>query len=88
MSRSGIIRLVAVAAALLGAWSSPVRAENYAFLVAVQDYDVKQLKPLNYTRNDILAFAEVLKSSGFDAGNIKLMHDDLTKLTGGRRYIP
>ncbi|WP_417385388.1 SUMF1/EgtB/PvdO family nonheme iron enzyme [Gimesia sp.] len=63
------------------------RATDYAFLVAVQDYDVKQLKPLNYTRNDILAFQKALIASGYDKDNVVLMHDDL-KTLGKLRYIP
>ena len=50
-------------------------AENYAFLVAVQDYDVKDLKPLNYTRSDIAEFARVLQKSGFRPQNIVVLND-------------
>ncbi len=68
--------------------SSPSAAgENYAFLVAVGDYDVKHLKPLAYTRNDILEFKELLLKSGFSKKNIVLLHDDLKQLSN-RRYLP
>lgn len=62
---------------LLGLLSGPslAAAENYAFLVAVQDYNVKDLKPLQFTRSDILAFAKILRESGFKDENIVLMTD-------------
>ncbi len=70
------------------AFARPVCAgDNYAFLVAVGDYDIKQLKPLNYTRNDIFDFHQVLLDSGYKAENVVLMHDDLSKLKN-RRYLP
>lgn len=61
--------------------------ENYAFLVAVGDYDVKHLKPLAYTRNDILEFKALLLKSGFPKQNIVLLHDDLKQLEN-RRFLP
>ena len=73
---------------LVGASSKCVAGENYAFLVAVGDYDLKQLKPLRFTRNDIFDFHQVLLDSGYKAENVVLMHDDLPKLKGGRRYVP
>jgi len=60
---------------------------NFAFLVAVADYDLKHLKPLQYSRNDILEFHAELIKSGFDKGNVVLMHDDL-KQVKHRRYLP
>ena len=53
----------------------PAKAENYAFLVAVQDDSAKNLKPLKFTRNDIQEFSKLLVSSGFKAENIVLMTD-------------
>src|SRR5262245_19118950 len=50
-------------------------AENYAFLVAVQDYDAKDLKRLNFTRGDIEEFAKVLQKSGFRKENIVVLND-------------
>ena len=66
---------------------APAQADNYAFLVAVGDYDIKQLKPLRYTRNDIFDFRQALLDSGYKAENVVLMHDDLSKLKE-RRYLP
>jgi uncharacterized caspase-like protein len=71
ISLSAVILLVATAP------SNALRAgENYAFLVAVGEYDAKQLHKLPYSRNDILEFNEVLLASGFKKENITLMHDD------------
>lgn len=67
-------KLVAVAVVGLTLAGS-ARAENYAFLVAVQDYNVKSLKPLKFTRNDIQAFSKVLQASGFKPENIVVMSD-------------
>ncbi|MFI4851247.1 MAG: caspase family protein [Gimesia chilikensis] len=64
-----------------------IAGENYAFLVAVGDYDVKHLNPLAYTRNDILEFRTELLKSGFPKENIVLLHDDLKQLEN-RRYLP
>ena len=55
-------------------------AENYAFLVAVQDYNVKSLRPLKFTRNDIQEFSKVLQASGFKHENIVLMTDEPKQL--------
>lgn len=78
-----------VAAALIGVLAvvSSARAENYAFLVAVGDYDAKHLKPLAYTRNDIIEFRQALLLAGFDDQRIVVMHDDVSKLKG-IRFIP
>lgn len=57
-----------------------VAGENYALLVAVGDYDLKELRPLKFTRADILDFQKALVESGFPAKNVVLMHDDLPKL--------
>ncbi len=72
---------------LVGASSKCSAAENYAFLVAVGDYDIKQLKPLAYTRHDVLEFAKALTDTGFKSENIVLMHDDLKTLKS-QRYLP
>src|SRR4029079_13636866 len=66
---------------LWGAWEpNRAQAENYAFLVAVQDYNVKSLRPLKFTRNDILEFAKVLQESGFKSENVVLMTDEPKQL--------
>lgn len=71
--------LGAVATCLLV--STPLAAgENYALLVAVGDYDIKELRPLKYTRADVLEFHQALLDSGFASKNIVLMHDDMEKL--------
>jgi hypothetical protein len=84
--------LVAVLGGLAGAFlfldpglaaSRPPRGEKYAFLVACGEYDAKELRPLTYTRNDITAFRDVLRQSGFPEGHIVLMHDKQD-----RRYLP
>lgn len=66
-----------------------VRAENYAFLVAVQDYSVRTLKPLKFTRNDIEAFSKVLQASGFKPENIVQLTDkpDRPRFTAEARKI-
>ncbi|MFO0808923.1 MAG: SUMF1/EgtB/PvdO family nonheme iron enzyme [Gemmataceae bacterium] len=71
---------VAVAAAL----AQPAAAgENYAFLVACGQYDVKSLRPLAHTNDDITAFRDVLLQSGFPADHVVTLHD------GARgRYYP
>lgn len=62
-------------------WSTPVGAgDNYAILVGVADYDEKELRPLKFTRADVLDFHAALLDSGFAAKNVVLMHDDFSKL--------
>jgi formylglycine-generating enzyme required for sulfatase activity len=88
--RSGF-RLWLIVGLFLAALSNedrPVSAgDNYAFLVAVSDYDVKQLRSLPYTRNDIRDFGNLLVDSGFKPDNVVVMHDDLATLKN-RRYFP
>src|SRR5690348_13875327 len=60
--------------------SAAIAGENYALLVAVGSYDVKELRPLKFTRADILEFHQALVDSGFAPKNIALMHDDLKQL--------
>ncbi len=80
-------RVLSVLLLLLTSASALSAGEKYAFLVAVKDYDQKQLKPLKYTRNDISEFATILRQAGYRSSNIKLMHDDL-KTIEGVRYLP
>jgi uncharacterized caspase-like protein len=76
----GLSRFVVVAG-LLAAWSPSLSAgENYALLVAVGDYDVKELRPLKFTRSDVLAFQKALIDSGFAEKNVLLLHDDFKLL--------
>lgn len=75
----------AAAFTLLLAFPGLVTAgENYAFLVAVSDYDRTELKPLKFTRADLLAFRQTLVDSGFKPANIVHLHDDTAKLSGAR----
>jgi uncharacterized caspase-like protein len=78
--------LLLVALALV-ATAGSAAAENYAFLVAVGNYEVKDLKPLKFARSDILEFKQVLLESGFDEANVLVMHDDSSHPVDGR-YIP
>lgn len=69
---------VCALAAVAGLLSASVAhaGENYAFLVAVGDYDRTELKPLPYTRADILDFRKALIASGYRDQNIVVLHDD------------
>jgi formylglycine-generating enzyme required for sulfatase activity len=55
----------------------------YAFLVACQGYDKKELRPLRFAQNDMTAFAKALIDSGYDKDRMVLMHDGQE-----RRYLP
>lgn len=68
-------------------YANSAGAENYAFLVAVGKYDVKSLKPLAYTRNDIIQFRQALLDSGFDGERIVMMHDDESRIKDAR-FLP
>jgi tetratricopeptide (TPR) repeat protein len=79
--------VVAVGVVLLSAWS-PAQAgdrksHSYAFLVACSGYNKTELKPLPYTINDIQEFRAVLLESGFEAEDIKILHDKQSE----RRYF-
>jgi sulfatase modifying factor 1 len=52
------------------------RGEDYAFLVGIKDYDAKQLRPLEFARDDMTAFRDVLVTSGYKPENVVLMQDD------------
>lgn len=81
-----IVKLLAVGF-LASLTASPARAENYAFLVAVGDYDPKELTPLPFTRNDIQDFRQALRNARFKEQNIVHMHDEIKKLND-KRYLP
>src|SRR5215211_5049210 len=73
-------RAVCVAGAvvfLVASWAPAglARNVNYAFLVGVSEYRRGELKPLRYTRNDIVDFSEELQKTGFRRENIVLMHE-------------
>ena len=75
-----IFRSLIAAVLLVAGGLRAAAGENYALLVAVGDYDLKELRPLKFTRADILDFQKMLVESGFPERNIVLMHDDLPKL--------
>ncbi len=90
-----LILAMAVAVPLALIAQSPLLSagENYALLVGVGDYQVRELRPLKYTRADVLALHGKLLESGFRAENIVLMHDDLKRLVAhyeelGPQYRP
>jgi tetratricopeptide (TPR) repeat protein len=62
---------------IVAAWTGPgCRADTYAFLVGVSDYENKaELKPLRFSCDDMISFAGVLRNSGVPARNIVVMHD-------------
>jgi formylglycine-generating enzyme required for sulfatase activity len=64
--------------------SSTGFAGEFAFLVGVGDYDIQQLRKLEYSRPDVVDFRQTLLQSGFPAENIVLMHDDLKTLSNAR----
>jgi uncharacterized caspase-like protein len=69
-------------AALLGfaVWAAPARAgEQYALLVAVQDYPKTEFNPLRFTRDDMTEFRRALLDSGFRDDHVVLMHDKQTR---------
>lgn len=76
------IQIITVLLAICGPMSrsAAFAGENYAFLVAVADYDEKELRPLKYTRPDILEFHDTLLKSGYKPANVVVMHDDFEKL--------
>ena len=52
------------------------RAETYAFLVGVSDYESKdELRSLNFASTDMISFAGVLRNSGIPDRNIVNMND-------------
>src|SRR5688572_17107830 len=57
--------------------------DDYAFLVAVGDYDRTQLNPLDFTQRDVLDFAAALEAAGYARENLVLLHD-----RQDRRYVP
>jgi tetratricopeptide (TPR) repeat protein len=62
---------------------SRAKSRSYAFLVAAQDYDGEEFRPLEYTRRDLEEFRQVLAASGFPADNIVFLHDKQKY-----RYLP
>ena len=65
------------ALALAGASALSARAgEQYALLVAVQDYPKAEFNPLRYTRDDMTEFRRVLLDSGFRDDHVVFMNDN------------
>ena len=83
-TRTHALPCLAVLAALVSPGPRPApaaepRGQGYAFLVAGQDYDQKELRPLQYTRNDVTEFYRALLDAGFAQENVVLMHDGQSK---------
>ncbi|MBY0228862.1 MAG: caspase family protein, partial [Gemmataceae bacterium] len=53
----------AILAALL--LSLPARADRYALLVGIKEYDGAELTPLDYTENDAEGLGKVLSRAGY-----------------------
>src|SRR5215213_11646061 len=77
MARRRAIRLAGAVVLLVACWApaSQARNVNYAFLVGVSNYQRGELKPLRFTRNDIIDFSDELQRTGFKKENIVLMHE-------------
>lgn len=84
---SPFILMLAVVMSAAGLLSTTSAGENYAFLVSVRDYDEKELRPLQFTRNDLQDFRRTLRDSGFRDDHIVHMHDDVQTLEN-RKYLP
>jgi tetratricopeptide (TPR) repeat protein len=68
--------LVLGALACAPGFDPAARAETYAFLVGVSDYQSKdELRSLNYASTDMISFAGVLRNSGVPDRNIVNMND-------------
>jgi hypothetical protein len=76
-----LLPLLLLSAPLLAA--DPPKGTSYAFLVAAAEYDKNELRPLPYSGKETAEFRDVLIASGYDAKNVKLLHDKAE-----RRYLP
>ncbi|MDA1054527.1 MAG: SUMF1/EgtB/PvdO family nonheme iron enzyme [Planctomycetota bacterium] len=67
-------------------WTSMARAEHYAFLVGVREYDPTELTSLTFTENDVTELADAIKNAGYADENVVLM----TQTVGARksRFLP
>ena len=86
-SRLTGLTLLVLSVFLTDGTTSAFAGENYALLVAVGDYDLKELRPLKFTRSDVIEFQRALVDSGFPAKNIVLMHDDVEGLSAHYRKL-
>ncbi|MEZ6096056.1 MAG: SUMF1/EgtB/PvdO family nonheme iron enzyme [Pirellulaceae bacterium] len=80
-----LLYLVLICTVLFTA-ESKANAEDYALLIAVQQYDRTQMNSLNYTENDINELAATLKKIGYDENRIYVM----TQTVGASktRFLP
>lgn len=74
---------------MMASWasSSAAAGETHALLVAVGDYNLQELRPLKFTRADVLEFHKSLVDSGVPPKNIVLMHDDNPKLSAHYKQL-
>ena len=63
---------------------------KYAFIVAVSKYGkVSGLKPLPFTVKDVEGYRDALLATGYEAKNIRLLHDKLTEEQNPEfRFVP
>ena len=75
MCRLLVVLLLLPVAAL----AQPKKGTQYAFIVAVSKYDeaTTGLKPLPFTIKDVTGFRDALLATGYEAKNIRLLHDEL-----------
>ena len=77
MNHRVLIALTVTAATLAAARADDKpKGDNYAFLVGCANYDAKELRPLKFAVEDVAAFAELLKQSGWAADHVILMNDN------------
>ncbi len=55
------------------------QSRTYAFLVGCGAYDRRELRPLEFTLNDVRAFHKTLVDSGVPKENVVLMHDEQSR---------
>ncbi len=68
-----LLAALALPAPLTG--QSTGKGRSYAFLVACSGYDVTELRKLPFTVREMAEFRDALLATGFDAGDIKFLHD-------------
>ena len=71
--------ILALAAASFLAATAARAGEQYALLIAVQDYPKAEFNPLQYTRDDMTEFRRVLLDSGFRDDHVVFMNDKQTR---------
>ncbi len=78
------LALVALAASLGN--TDPARAERYALLVGVRQYDADGLRPLDYPEEDVGELAQVLLAGGYRSANVRLLTQHIGATQA--RYLP